>query len=135
MMIGFSRPKRPYKGQLIDLLAFVQNFLWKFQETIQKVASFWKKKFKKICSKASSLYLNSQLHGQFSLELPIRFTPNLNHMANFTQAFIPWKKKWPLKASKANKGHLSFCCLSLGNKKLYQSYYLMKVCIFCFCEI
>ena len=48
MMSVFSRPKRPYKGQVSDLLAFAQFFFWKFFEVYSKVARIWKKKvFKK----------------------------------------------------------------------------------------
>ena len=45
MMSVFSRPKRPYKGQVSDLLAFAQFFFWKFFEVYSKVARIWSKFF------------------------------------------------------------------------------------------
>ena len=44
----------------------------------------------------------------------------------FYSSFNFMKKIWPLKASKAYKDHLSFCCLSLGNKNSLQSEYFIK---------
>ena len=46
MMFVFSRPKRPYQGQVTDLLAFVQFFFENSQRSVQKllelVIFFWK---------------------------------------------------------------------------------------------
>ena len=47
MMSIFSRPKRPYKGQVSDLLAFAQNFFENSLRSIQKLLEFEKKVFKK----------------------------------------------------------------------------------------
>ena len=88
---AFQGQKGHMKASWMTFWPLFRIFYENSKRPIKKLPVFEKKKFKKICSKASSLYLNSQLHGQFSLELPIRFTPNLNHMANFTQAFFPWK--------------------------------------------
>ena len=47
MMSIFSRPKRPYKGQVSDLLAFAQFFFENSLRPIQKLLEFEKKVFKK----------------------------------------------------------------------------------------
>ena len=45
MMFVFSRPARPYQGQVSDLLAFVQIFFGNSQRSILKVQEFVKKVF------------------------------------------------------------------------------------------
>ena len=55
MIFVFSRPARPYQGQVSDLLAFVQIFFGNSQRSILKVQEFVKKSLLKKCSKAASL--------------------------------------------------------------------------------
>ena len=45
MIFVFSRPARPYQGQVSDLLAFVQFFFGNSQRSILKVQEFVKKVF------------------------------------------------------------------------------------------
>ena len=47
MMFVFSRPARPYQGQVSDLLAFVQIFFGNSQRSILKVQEFVKKRLLK----------------------------------------------------------------------------------------
>ena len=131
----FSRPKRPYEGQLIDLLAFVQKYFWKFYETFKKVANFWKKKVQKnLYQGQQPLFHLSASWSIFSGVAHLIYT-KFKSYGWFYSSFKFMKFFWPLKASKAYKDHLSFCCLSLGNKNSLQSEYFLKICIFCFCEI
>ena len=61
-----SRPKRPFKGQLVDLLAFVPKMLFISILDLLKSYQNLKKKFKNFGIKASSLWFNSNLCNQFS---------------------------------------------------------------------
>ena len=82
---------RPYRGQLVNLLAFVPKMLLNiildllksYQNFLKKGQKFWFQ---------GSLWFNSHLCNQFSKELSIRIVPNSNHVAIFTQTIITWKK-------------------------------------------
>ncbi len=57
VMKCFSRPKRPYEGQLNDLLAFVKNFYENSKRPIKKLPVFEKKSSKKFVPRPAAFIL------------------------------------------------------------------------------
>ena len=108
MMFVFSRPARPYQGQVSDLLAFVQIFFGNSQRSILKVQEFVKKKsFEKMFQGCQPLKQLSAFGKIFSEATHQNWT-KFKSCGYFDQKFIFISKFWPFKANKAKKGHVTF---------------------------
>ena len=111
------------------------EFFMKLLRDLSKRCQFLKKKVQKDLKQGQQpLFYLSASWSIFSGVAHLIYT-KFKSYGWFYSSFNFVKKFWPLKASKAYKDHLSFCCLSLGNKNSLQSEYFIKICIFCFCEI